>query len=357
MQEGAISQATYFQCADGAVTLERPRSYLVQQSPLSLMKLGFRGVRSIVKYRGIKINYSESAISHNVGHARVENFLLKTILNSLRKGTTMANMNKVGLVPEDVQLDTFVIVWNELIRRTTTKAEDMFAIFANLLDLNAGQIIKLPPDERMKVILWSSSAIPLSLLFNTGPRYKNSQSHRDRRVPTVPKGSELTKRPSMKSAKDGHSFSLAVTGDEDQPIAMIAQVDSLPRYCYLQDAPSGKVYFVTSVRSAEDTTGTIPHQAIYIIMEPLPSMERANTEKHSRTVGSKNRGACLFVTAEKSSSTSILESQERLSMQPSQARKSETTVLSTVYDCPVRIWEVDNANCVPESEMGILEIQ
>lgn len=207
----------------------------------------------------------------------------------------------------------------------------------------------------MKVILWSSSVIPLSLLFNTGPRYKNSQSHRDRWVPTVPKGSELTKKPSMRFAKDGHSFYLAVTGDEDQPIAMIAQVRSLPRYCYLQDAQSGKVYLVKSVRSVEDTTVTIPHQAICIIMEPLPSMERANTKKHSLTVGLKHRGACLFVTSEKLSSTSTTGSQERVSLQPSQARKNETTVLSTVYDCPVRIWEVDNANCVPESEMGMLE--
>ena len=358
LQEGAIGQATYFQCADGALTLERPRSYSVQQSPLSLMKLGFRGARSTVKYRCTKINYSESVISHNVGHARVENFLLKTILNSLRrgrKGSTMADMNMIGLVPEDVQLDSFVSVWNELIRRTTTKAEDMFAIFANLLDFNAGQIIKLPPDERMKVILWSSSVIPLSLLFNTGPRYKDSQSHRDRWVPTVPKGSELTKSPSMRFAKDGHSFYLTATGDEDQPIAMIARFDSLPRYCYLQDAQSGKVYFVRSVRSVEDTTVTIPHQAMCIIMEPLPSMERAKTEKHSLTVGVKKRRACLFVTSEKSSSTSTPEGQERLSIQPSQARKSETTVLSTVYDCPVRIWEVDNVNCIPQFEMVMLE--
>ena len=48
LQEGAIGRATYFQCADGAMTLERPILDILQQSLLSMAYLGFREVRSFV---------------------------------------------------------------------------------------------------------------------------------------------------------------------------------------------------------------------------------------------------------------------------------------------------------------------
>ena len=360
LQEGAIGRAAYFQCADGAMTLERSKSEFVQQSLPSLVVLGFRGLRSIIRHRATKIDCSEMTIGQSMGHERVENVLLKVLLNSLHRGRsakTDVDMNMTGLIPEDEQLDSFVSIWNELIKRSTTKPEDIFAIFANLLDFNAGQIINLPQDERMKAIIWSSSKIPFSLLYNTGSRSKDSEGLRDRWVPTVPKGSELTKSPSMKFAEDGHSFRLAVAKDERQPLAMIVYVDSLPLCCYLLDTESEKTYFVKPIRSVNDTMNTIIHQEICIIIEPFLRADREDVDHHTLTFAPGTRGVCLFVTSRKSLCTTTPERREQSSTQPSKTPTYEKNVLSTVYDCPVQIWEVNDTASIPETEVSTFKDQ
>ena len=354
LQEGAIGRATYFQCADGALTLQRSKSNILQQSLFSIAFLGFREVRSFVRHRTTKINFSASAISQCVGHERVESVSLKMLLNSLHRGrdkTSISDMNMVGLVPENQQLLSFVGIWNELNHRSTTKPEDMFAIFANLLDFNAGQIINLPENKRMQAILWSSGNIPFSLLFNTGPRFNDGESYRDRWVPAVPKGSKLTQNPSLKFAEDGRYFCLTDMNAESQLLTMIAQADSLPLYSYLLDTEKGKTYFVKAVRSVEDTVSIITHQGICIVMDPLPLAQRKRIDLNGIEIGSNTRGACLFVT----SRSCLSRTTPGVSTQHPVPRLStdtqEKNVLSTIYDCAVRIWEVKDTVCIPRSEM------
>ena len=357
LQEGAIGRATYFQCADGAITLERPRSYFVQQSLPSLVILGIRGVCSIIRHRATKINVSEIAIGKTKGHGRVENFSLKVLLNALCRGRDARvgpQMSMTGLVPEGIQLDSFVNVWNELTGRSTTKPEDMFAIFANLLDFNAGQIIKLPQDERMRAILWSSDKIPFSLLYNKGLRVNDGESHRDRWVPIVPKGSKLTKNPSLKFAEDGHSFRLVDVITETQPLAAITEVESLPTYCYLLDAENDKIYFVKAIRSVNDTMNSQTQQAICIIFEPISPARR---RRYAISVSPTIRGASLFVKSTNLSSRMAPGTRTQYPLQHSQRRTYEKTVLRTIYDCPVRMWEVKDTSSIPRSEMKKLENQ
>ncbi len=358
LQEGAIGRATYFQCADGALTLERKRSYFVQQSLPSLLALGFRGVRSIIRHRATKIDYSEAARGRNMGHERLENHLLQVLLNSLNRGRnarTKAGTDMVGLVPEEKQLKSFVSIWNELRKRSTTKPEDMFAILANLLDFNAGQIIKLPRDERMKAILWSSSTIPFSLLYNTGPRLIGSKSPRDKWVPTAPKGSRLTESPSMKFAADGRTFRLTTEKNETQPLALIVQGDSLPPYSYLLDTKSEKMYFVKALRPVNDAVDAVPHQAICVVIEPFLGAERRDGDEPAPKVGPRSRGVCLSVTSIRPSSTMTPESPAQRPAQLWRALPSDKPFLSTIYDCPIRIWEVNDTESIPESEKVTFE--
>ena len=349
LQEGAIGRATYFQGADGALTLERSRVILGQRSPLSLLLRIFRGVRSFLRHKAVEFNYSETSKGRSMGHERLENVLLNVLLNSLHRGRDAENQTDTrGPVPEDVQLDSFVSVWNELIKRSTTKPEDIFAIFANLLDFNAGQIMKLPQDERMKAILWSSSTIPFSLLYSSGPRLKNGDSHRDRWVPTVPKGSRLTKSPSMRFTEDGLSFALTMTNAKTQPLAVIAEVDSLPPSCYLLDSERDKTYFVKAIRSANDTTDLVAHQGICIVMENFPGAEEGDVDQYAKT---RNRGACLFITSRKSSSTLTPESRAHLF----DTLAYNGVILGTMYDCPIRVWQVNNTEAIPESAISASE--
>ena len=354
LQEGAIGRATYFQCADGALTLQRSRSDILQQSLFSMAFLGFREVRSVIRHRTTEINISESAISQCVGHDRVENVSLKMLLNSLHRGrnkTIVSSMSMVGLVPENQQLLSFVGIWNELIHRSTTKPEDMFAIFANLLDFNAGQIINLPQEKRMQAILWSSGKIPFSLLFNTGPRFNDGENHRDRWVPAVPKGSKLTQSPSLEFAEDGRSFCLSDMNAESQLLTVIAQADSLPLYSYLLDTEKGKTYFVKAIRSVEDTVNTLTHEGICIVMDPLPPAQRKHIDLNGIRIGPSARGACLFVMSRSCLSRTTPGVSAQHPVPPLWTHTQGKNVLSTVYDCPVRIWEVKDTGFIPRSEM------
>lgn len=358
LQEGAIGRATYFQCTDGALTFQRSRLSLGQKSPLLLLLLMFRSVRSMIRHKATKISYSETSIRQNIGHERVENVMLKVLLDSLHRGRNTKTMTDwSGLIPDKVQLDSFVSVWNELIKRSTTKSDDIFAIFANLLDFTASQIIKLPRDERMKGILWSSTTIPFSLLYNTGPRLKDGDNRRDRWVPTVPKGSRLTKSPSMKFAEGGHSFCLTVGEVETQPLALIAEVDSLPLYSNMLDIESDKRYFVKAIRSVNDITDPVTHQAICIVMEQLPEEEGGGFDQYASKFARRIRGACLHVTSMRSSSTTIPEGHARGSTQSSETLPNNRTILATIYNCPMRIWEVNATGSIPESETSAFEKQ
>ena len=355
LQEGAIGRAAYFQCADGALTLERPRSYFAEQSALSLVILAFRAVVSIVRHRAVKVNYSERTTGPGMGHERTEDFLLNLLLDSLHRGRNVSMMGDIGttgLVPDDMRLDSFVSIWNDLSQRSTTKPEDMFAIFANLLDFNAGQITRVPRDERMKAILWSSDSIPFSLLYNTGPRLKDGKNIRDKWVPTVPKGSRLANSPSMKWAVDGRSLCLTTQDDETPPLAVTAQVDSLPLYCYLIDDGSDQMYFIKAVRSDIDAVSTVNHEAICVIIE---SSSSGTARGSNLDYASKLHGACFFVVSSKQSATLTSPSPERSQVQHSETLENHRLSLTTVYDCPVRVWAVEDVESVPESEKGAVE--
>ena len=74
------------------------------------------------------------------------------------------------------EIDNFINTWNQLLERSTSKAEDLHFIFANMLDLPAGEIIKLQHDQRMKAILSTQATLPLSLLYARGPKIDDIQN-------------------------------------------------------------------------------------------------------------------------------------------------------------------------------------
>ncbi|KAL8713449.1 MAG: hypothetical protein Q9225_006768 [Loekoesia sp. 1 TL-2023] len=64
----------------------------------------------------------------------------------------------------------FALAWNGLRDRSTTKVEDLYGIIAAVVDLSAGDILKLQQDERVKAIYRSQMTLPLSLLYQTSPK-------------------------------------------------------------------------------------------------------------------------------------------------------------------------------------------
>ncbi|KAI4189235.1 MAG: hypothetical protein L6R41_001615 [Letrouitia leprolyta] len=84
----------------------------------------------------------------------------------------------------------FALAWNALRNRSTTKPEDLYGILAVVVDLGAGDILKLPPQERLKTIYCSQSTLPLSLLYQPSPKIHNEHG-RDTWAPSGIKGERL----------------------------------------------------------------------------------------------------------------------------------------------------------------------
>ncbi|KAH8727809.1 hypothetical protein GQ44DRAFT_71077 [Phaeosphaeriaceae sp. PMI808] len=107
---------------------------------------------------------------------------------------------------EERRLKQLVDTWNELAHRSTTMPEDLHVIIANLLDFNADQIMKIPTrEERMRAMIFSFKLLPISLFWNTGPRWPVSQvtsGECNHWIPVEPSKCELTVTPVMEVTEE-----------------------------------------------------------------------------------------------------------------------------------------------------------
>ncbi|KAL8742923.1 MAG: hypothetical protein Q9190_004669 [Brigantiaea leucoxantha] len=70
----------------------------------------------------------------------------------------------------------FALAWNGLRNRSTTKTDDLYGIIAIMVDLRAREILELPRNERMKAIIRAQATLPLQLLYQAGPKLRDSQN-------------------------------------------------------------------------------------------------------------------------------------------------------------------------------------
>lgn len=111
----------------------------------------------------------------------------KRIWNSLRQTFRLTR-------PPVVVFDTskrFVKVWNEILQRDCTKADDLLYIFAMALEIPMYEIISTREDlitdqdkvrakeEKVKAMIWSLPEIPLGLLFNPCREKRIKDHHYD----------------------------------------------------------------------------------------------------------------------------------------------------------------------------------
>ena len=62
-------------------------------------------------------------------------------------------------------LNQFARIWNALMRRDTSKPNDVAAILASLLNLSAGEILRLDPPERIQALLKHHKILPATILL------------------------------------------------------------------------------------------------------------------------------------------------------------------------------------------------
>jgi hypothetical protein len=268
MQEGAISPICYFQCADGALQLDgadhgKQVSWLLDASASgNTMSLIGRSFKEIGRCMGQQVRgwvVANKRSTHADGSA-LNKLFLRIILDDFqvrRRKFERWDVNSAMRFNETVQNYRFVTVWNELSQRTTTKFEDIYIIMANVLDFNAGQIMKLPTDERMKAILWSGRYVPLSLLYSDGPRLNPGKNYRGGWVPSTPRGNILKTVPKLEFVADGLRLLSSVAEDysliaKEHSTMVLSKCLFINSYCFMVDTGRQKTYLVKAIRVDPD---------------------------------------------------------------------------------------------------------
>jgi hypothetical protein len=353
MQEGAISAICYFQCADGAVQLDG--TYYGAQLSWNLETsasgnaVGFIGpyFRELGRNIGRQVrNWVGSKQSSRINASALNKLFLGIILDDFqvrRRTIEHSNVDSAMRFNDEVQNSRLVTVWNELSRRTTTKFEDIYIIMANLLDFNAGQIMKLAVEERMKAILWSSRYIPLSLLYSDGPRLNPGKNYRERWVPSTPRGSMLKPLPVLEFEADG--LLLRSSAAEKYSTMVLSKCLHINGYCFLIDAGRQKTYLIKAIRADQDDFQTDSSVATCYVFE------KANRGLQNSS-GLELKGACLSLTDVKRKLYDSLEDAQG----PEGGSSKAPVRLVALYDCPIRVWQVECAGIIPVSQQKEYEL-
>jgi hypothetical protein len=198
LQEGAISPYVYFQFADGALNffdLPRP-SYRRSFFPLHPAKFRHMHVGDDLGsiQWALKDKFRRKPPDRTFKDTKALStffyeYLYAKCLQSMHTKAHDGPLNYYHSLNRDFEREDtawvtrLVNVWNGLIVRTTTMDEDLPAIFANLLGVNTYKVFSLPPQNRLGAILGAGTLLPLSLLWNKGPRLDSNANHRGRWIP------------------------------------------------------------------------------------------------------------------------------------------------------------------------------
>ncbi|OTA54189.1 hypothetical protein K449DRAFT_439599 [Hypoxylon sp. EC38] len=194
--------------------------------------------------------------------------------------------------------------WNELVRRSTTKADDLYLILCNLIGRKTYQLKGLKSNsERMAAIISSCETIPQAFLYNRGTRCLENEDHLDRWLPTAVNGSDLSHSPPLVVKED----SLYANPAGLQPILLL---------------PPTKLEGTYSLFTKEDTfiCNIEAHRPIDDRFQVDRNRYVATgilLEKDIRAYYGQIRGACVHVASIKDSGS------------------DDPIFLSVVYDCPV----------------------
>jgi Heterokaryon incompatibility protein (HET) len=103
----------------------------------------------------------------------------------------------------------FMQSWNELAIRSTTYAQDTHLILGNLLGFKMNFLECQDEETIMETIFtahtWTSTNLPMSILFNNGRRVKSTKDHKNRWVPAAPSRYLLKNKMASLSIRIGHN--------------------------------------------------------------------------------------------------------------------------------------------------------
>ncbi|KAL9599637.1 MAG: hypothetical protein Q9219_003721 [cf. Caloplaca sp. 3 TL-2023] len=121
----------------------------------------------------------------------------------------------------------FETIWNNLVSRSTSKPEDIHGILANLLDLNATEVLAFPLEDRMKAILCDRETLSPGIVYSKG---RKIQDPTNRWVPIFPSTGYLSPSYGQMRRIDGGYL---LDTENANPVGFIVD-RSTPRYSKLR---------------------------------------------------------------------------------------------------------------------------
>ena len=137
----------------------------------------------------------DNQLPHPTSVARGSQSLLHRLLSEAVTRTIHADFYRPGYTfnpllkqsYEENAWERFTRTWNDLGQRSTTKAEDIHVILANLNDFSAGEIMSLPsPVARTKAMQDYIGLVPLDILYAACPRPEAGANCAGRWIPSAP---------------------------------------------------------------------------------------------------------------------------------------------------------------------------
>lgn len=193
LHEGALGRRVWFQFADAAMHCQpHELSEALCSGEHPAMRLSNPTFRAFINTMSRVWPLSQTSLAVEAG---LREHPLKVTLRDLWRtaiyqtlellGYGFTKRNMLGKATPEGLFALLCLVWDELIPRSTTKAEDLPTIFASLLDFKAHQILQVPTNLRMLAMLANMPLIPQELLFNRGVRLQPSTNHKNRWVPVT----------------------------------------------------------------------------------------------------------------------------------------------------------------------------
>ncbi|KAF3402607.1 hypothetical protein DPV78_004235 [Talaromyces pinophilus] len=230
----------------------------------------------------------------------------------------------------------FALVWNNLRGRSTTKLVDVYRIFAIMLGLRPSEIVSLrgkridgesseshdflANERMMKAILISQPTLPLSLLFNDGPRARD-RSGRVHWVPVEIGGAvSMLPSPAMFQFKDEDGDISICFDSSDVSIYLIAENYPLSTMCMLIIDDEGPETIWVELR-LDGCTANIDHNSdLCVVMNTISA-----SQSTLQTLAPFHPGALFTIRGSKEQIGSIED-----------AKPSAYYMQHLTYICPVR---------------------
>jgi hypothetical protein len=230
--------------------------------------------------------------------------------------------------------EDFVYTWDELAGRSTTMAEDIPLIMTNMLGVSNHGLVDLDNSGQMfHTILLSLHRIPISILFNTGPRQDANGNHHNRWVPSKISRVRLAQSPAYLGVRPTYLSYNYVPDAEDLNAGEHMVVCTSKSICSF----SGKIYCVFS-----------PSDHLRAIEPSVSIGDRFNTEEFSsmcfifERVKAQGqvlwRGACCYVH---DSAKPVLKTGKQIRDKVARPGKNEVRHLDLTFYCPIEVREID----------------